>query len=56
MLGGKISVFSKLVSGWDEVYPLPGYLGTCMAGEHVVMIAVATSCAVPIPAGSPEDM
>ena len=47
--GGTIGVFSKLKSGWDEVYPLPERLGSCMAGELVVMIVEATLCVVPYP-------
>ena len=56
MLGGKRGVFSKLGSGWDEVYPLPEYMGSCVVVEHVVMIDAATSCAAPIPAGSPGGL
>ena len=54
--GGKINVFSKLGSDWDEVYPLSECLGSCMTGESVVMIVAATSCVVPIPVGSHGDM
>ena len=54
--GGKIGVFSKLGSGWDEVYPLPKCMGSCMAGEPAAMMVAATSCEVPIPAGSRGDM
>ena len=54
--GGKISVFPKLGSGWDEVYPLPEYMGSCIVGEPVVMIVAATSCAVHIPVGFHGDM
>ena len=43
---------SKSRSGWDEVYHLPMCMGSCVAGEPVVMSVVATSCVVPMPAGS----
>ena len=54
--GGEISVLSKLGSGWDDVYPLPECMGSCMTGELVVMIVAATSCEVPIPVGYHGDM
>ena len=54
--GGKRVVFSKLGSGWDEVYPLPKCMGPRMAGEPVVMMVAATSCEVPNPAGSRGGM
>ncbi len=48
--GGGTCVFSKLGSGWDEVYPLPKCMGPCMAGRPVVMVIADTSCEVPTPA------
>ncbi len=49
-------MFSKLGSGWDEVCPLPDCMGSCMSCEPVVMVDAATSCAVPIPVGSPGGL
>ena len=49
-------MFSISGSGWDEVYPRPECVGSCMAGELDALMAAATACVVPIPVGSNGGM